>query len=231
MVMQQYRIGFVACFSKVRQILLCTVDIRNSAVQPFVVGRKDLPITLFGLGVAVTLLQFPVVFIKHIFRIPPGRYSTLQRWKLEGGSSKSISRVLYPSFNRRTVTIYLSPDVTIRFKRPTRDWPGVHIPLFGLAPDGVFPAGCHQPPVSSCSPFHLTPACAGAVCFCGTIRGFPSWALPRVLPGGVRTFLPDVNRGGHPVYLTHLQPILQIHFCQFWAHGNELVTEIKLNSL
>ena len=29
------------------------------------------------------------------------------------------------------------------------------------------------------------------------------WALPSILPGGVRTFLPDWYQGGHPVYLTH----------------------------
>ena len=58
------------------------------------------------------------------------------------------------------MTIYLSPDVTIRFKRPTRELAGrPSVPLFGLAPDGVFPAG--QSPDrwwALTSPFHPYPS-------------------------------------------------------------------------
>jgi len=58
------------------------------------------------------------------------------------------------------VTIYLSPDVTIRFKRPTRELAGrPSVPLFGLAPDGVFPAG-RSPDRwwALTSPFHPYPS-------------------------------------------------------------------------
>ena len=55
--------------------------------------------------------------------------------------SKPVSRVLY-SESLRSGDHLSSPDVTIRVKRPTRGlWPGVLLALlFGLAPDGVYPA-------------------------------------------------------------------------------------------
>ena len=54
-------------------------------------------------------------------------------------SSKPVSRVLYPG-NRRGGDHLSSPDVTIRVKRPTRGQAGrPSVPLFGLAPDGVYP--------------------------------------------------------------------------------------------
>jgi hypothetical protein len=55
-------------------------------------------------------------------------------------SSKPVSRVLYPG-NSRGGDHLSSPDVTTRVKRPTRGQARrPFVPLFGLAPDGVYPA-------------------------------------------------------------------------------------------
>ncbi len=57
------------------------------------------------------------------------------------GPSKPVSRVLYPS-QVKDGDHLSSPSVTGRVKRPTRGQAGrPYVPLFGLAPDGVCPAG------------------------------------------------------------------------------------------
>ncbi len=67
--------------------------------------------------------------------------SEVELLRKASGSSKPVSRVLYPSPSRRTVTIYLA----LPFPEGSSDQPGERagrpcVPLFGLAPDGVYPA-------------------------------------------------------------------------------------------
>ncbi len=58
------------------------------------------------------------------------------------GSSKPISRVLYPSQTGRTMTIYLALPLPEGSSDQPREQAGrPFVPLFGLAPDGVYPAG------------------------------------------------------------------------------------------
>ena len=87
-------------------------------------------------------------------------------------------------------------SVTGRLEQPTRVRCGPHhTPLFGLAPDGVYPAtNCYQSR-GALLPHHFTLTCTrrtgpSAVYF---LRHFPSaraaQALPGVLPCGARTFL------------------------------------------
>jgi hypothetical protein len=89
-------------------------------------------------------------------------------------------------------------SVTTGLKQPTRKHPRAwaYASLFGLAPDGVYPAAecCH--PRGALLPHHFTltpphPKTKGAVYF---LWHFP-WAhapqvLPGILPAGARTFLP-----------------------------------------
>jgi len=54
--------------------------------------------------------------------------------------SKPVSRVLCPDHSQSGDHLS-SPDVAIRVKRPTRGQARrPFVPLFGLAPDGVYPA-------------------------------------------------------------------------------------------
>ncbi len=54
--------------------------------------------------------------------------------------SKPVSRVLYPDHSQSGDHLS-SPDVANRVKRPTRGQARrPFVPLFGLAPDGVYPA-------------------------------------------------------------------------------------------
>ena len=84
--------------------------------------------------------------------------------------------------------------VTAHLKRPTREQRGPRlVPLFGLAPDGVYRAAvcCH--PRGALLPHHFTLTCplrSSAVYF---LWHFPWVYTPQVLPGtlpyGARTFL------------------------------------------
>jgi hypothetical protein len=59
----------------------------------------------------------------------------------KSGSSKPVSRVLYPDIVG-VVTIYLAPMLPSGSSDQPGDWTGhPFVPLFGLAPDGVCPAG------------------------------------------------------------------------------------------
>ncbi len=85
-------------------------------------------------------------------------------------------------------------SVTGRLEQPTRVRCGPHhAPLFGLAPDGVYPAtDCYQPR-GALLPHHFTLTCARGPSAVYFLRHFPSaraaQVLPGVLPCGARTFL------------------------------------------
>ncbi len=85
-------------------------------------------------------------------------------------------------------------SVTGRLKQPTRVRCGPHhAPLFGLAPDGVYPAtNCYQSR-GALLPHHFTLTCARGPSAVYFLRHFPSaraaQVLPGVLPCGARTFL------------------------------------------
>jgi len=141
--------------------------------------------------------------------------------KLMGMSEQAVSRVLFPE----AVTRFRdnghssSLDVAIEIKRPTRE-PGrttPYVPLFGLAPGGVYQA----PDVTAGTgellphPFTLTPADIPKVGGGGLLSvalSFPSpgldasrhrdWTLPSTSPCGARTFLsPAITTGQRPFVL------------------------------
>ena len=96
--------------------------------------------------------------------------------------------------------------VTVRLERPTREHAraarcssGLHAPLFGLAPGGVYPAAAVATSAvrsyRTISPLPLVTKTGSAVSF---LWHFP-WtrapqALPGTLPYGARTFLPRHER-------------------------------------
>ncbi len=117
----------------------------------------------------------------------PARGRVSRRWEKVGAGRKPGS--VEDSHSSGT-------SVTGRLEQPTRVRCGPHhTPLFGLAPDGVYPAtNCYQSR-GALLPHHFTLTCTrrtgpSAVYF---LRHFPSaraaQALPGVLPCGARTFL------------------------------------------
>ena len=128
------------------------------------------------------------------------------RWRLriEGEPCKPVSRVLCPSSEGRMVTIYLARPLALgpwgsranagqRYRRGQAANPGTSrtpiVPLFGLAPGGVWPPLRHRiRPDALTVRFHPYPSIPGrTVCFCATFRPpqpFPS--KPGLLrgPGG-----------------------------------------------
>ena len=131
-------------------------------------------------------------------------------------SKQPISRVLFPS----EITLWRendhssSLDVTIEIKQPTRELERttLSVPLFGLAPGGVYLA----PTVTGRTgellphPFILTPSKISdvAVYF---LWHFPSrhrdWVLPSTLSDGARTFLSLEQQGSDHLFYFNI-PVL-----------------------
>ncbi len=85
------------------------------------------------------------------------------------------------------------------------------MPLLGLAPDEVYPAG-RSPDLwwALTPPFHPYRHGAGGVVSVALSAGHPAWVLPSVLPCGARTFLgwtkpPAAARPAH-ILLYHVYP-------------------------
>ncbi len=78
------------------------------------------------------------------------------------------------------------------------------MPLLGLAPDEVYPAG-RSPDLwwALTPPFHPYRLRAGGVVSVALSAGHPAWALPSVLPCGARTFLgwPEPPAAARPAHL------------------------------
>jgi hypothetical protein len=125
------------------------------------------------------------------------------------------------------VTIYLDRMLPAGSSGQPGDGPGWPIvPLFDLAPEGVFPAGrspgrwwALTSPFHPCSAIILTLILSldgrgdqsdlRAVCFCGTFRRVaPPGCYPASCPRS-SDFPPQYSRGGHPVYLAHSE--IQLH--------------------
>ncbi len=118
-------------------------------------------------------------------RPEPARRRETHRWEKVGAGHKPGSVV--DSHSSGT-------SVTGRLVQPTRVRCGPHhAPLFGLAPDGVYPAtNCYQSR-GALLPHHFTLTCARRPSAVYFLRHFPSaraaQVLPGVLPCGARTFL------------------------------------------
>ena len=136
----------------------------------------------------------------------------------KGEPRRPVSRVLYPAVPRRerrdrgAVTIYLARPRAAgavglprsagrRYHRGRAANPGTGrapiVPLFGLAPGGVWPSLCHhRRPDALTVRFHPYPDKSGRYVSvplsvpCGSVAAAEAWALPSTLPSGARTFLP-----------------------------------------
>ena len=99
------------------------------------------------------------------------------------------------------VTIYLAQMLPPGSCGQPGDGPGFPIvPLFGLAPDGVYlgrPVA--RPPVSSY--LAISPLLFERYVSVALSVGSPLLGVTQHLARGARTFLPDFIQGGHPVYL------------------------------
>jgi len=115
---------------------------------------------------------------------------------------QAISRVLFPKAARgglRDDDHSSSLDVAVKIERPTRGLgrTTLSLPLFGLAPDGVYIASAVTNGTGKLLPhrFTLTQTIARAVYF---LLHFPSrhrdWTLSSILSCGARTFLPNALR-------------------------------------
>jgi len=133
---------------------------------------------------------------------------------------QAISRVLFPEAARgrhRNDDHSSSLDVAIKIMRPTRGLgrTTLSLPLFGLAPDGVYIAPAVAGRTGGLLPrrFTLTRVCTRAVFF---LLHFPSrrrdWTLSSILSCGARTFLPCASRhsSGH-LSCFNLYRMLSVH--------------------
>ena len=116
-------------------------------------------------------------------------------------ASRPVRRILFGTL--RSVGGHPSrPAVTRRLQRPTRGLTGGStLPLLGLAPDGVYRAIRVAPDAGALLPHRFTLTCAADLplqvgpsssAVCSLLHfpaGHPDWALPSILPCGVRTFL------------------------------------------
>ena len=102
------------------------------------------------------------------------------------------------------MTIYLALMLPSGSSDQPGDWPGVHMPPYLVLLRTGFSQPAGHPAAGELLPHHFTlaPINRGGLFLWHFPWGYPPWALPSVLPGGVRTFLPP-EAGGHPVYLTH----------------------------
>ena len=119
------------------------------------------------------------------------------------GSSKPVSRVLYPDFSRDGDHLS-SPDVTIGVKRPTRGRgrASLYPSIWSCSGWVLLSRLVTQPLVSSY--LTISPLPRRAVCFCGTFRRVaPPGCYPASCPVELGLSSPKIQ-GGHPVYLTRL---------------------------
>ena len=123
-------------------------------------------------------------------------------------ASRPVRRILFGTL--RSVGGHPSrPAIARRLQRPTRGRSGgTTLPLLGLAPDGVYRATRVTPDAGALLPHRFTLTCArrpSAVCsLLHFPAGHPDWALPSILPCGVRTVLGRITTPksgsvrGHP---------------------------------
>jgi hypothetical protein len=117
---------------------------------------------------------------------------------------QAVSRVLFSEAMQgmvRNDDHSSSLDVTIKIKRPTRGFRRTtfKLPLFGLAPDGVFIAPTVTGGTGKLLPHHFTLTWWKGMCpyhqAVSFLLHFPSrhrdWTLSSILSCGARTFLPS----------------------------------------
>ena len=111
---------------------------------------------------------------------------------IQNEPSKPVSRVLYLD-RIGVVTIYLDRMLPYGSSGQPGDGPGIPIvPLFGLAPDGVFLSRpVTRPPVSSYLAISPLPP-GGRYVSVALSVGSPLLGVTQHLARGARTFLPDI---------------------------------------
>ena len=143
------------------------------------------------------------------------------------GFCRPVSRVLYPSRKRRTVTIYLAQPPTVKpavvrfwrsgvtaaVKQPTRGRAGrLCPPIWPCSRWGLAAAASPQTAGRSYRPISPLSRQVGTVCFCATFRLPTGRYHRRQKPGsypapcpeepGLSSLLPQGKNGGHPVCMT-----------------------------
>ena len=132
--------------------------------------------------------------------------------KKESESSKPVSRVLYPD-KIGTVTIHLAPMLPSGSSGQPGNRPGaLSSPIWPCSGRGLHGRTVTRSPVGSYPTISPLSRQVGAVCFCCTFRRVaPPGCYPASCPvepglsSPIKSFRREgQNRGGHPVYLTHV---------------------------